>query len=154
MKPLQITQSPSVLLDIGRLPEKYAYEFQMLIREFLPFARFCTSEEEADLSLRIHDQQVLLSREGEQKIQLLSDGTPSLTGDPYKNRIKKAIYELLSELTGTRLPWGILTGVRPTKIAYAALDKGSSQEEIVHDLVQDFCLQEDKARCSRRQISL
>ena len=35
-----------------------------------------------------------------------------------------ALYEALSELTGRRLPWGILTGVRPTKIARTWLEKG------------------------------
>lgn len=32
-----------------------------------------------------------------------------------KNHIKRQIYSFLSEQTGKRPPWGILTGVRPVK---------------------------------------
>ena len=34
-----------------------------------------------------------------------------------KTRIKRALYELLSEFTGEQLPWGTLTGIRPVKLA-------------------------------------
>lgn len=39
----------------------------------------------------------------------------------YKNRLLKALYRVLSEETGRRLPWGILTGVRPTKLLFERL---------------------------------
>ena len=35
----------------------------------------------------------------------------------FRNQLKLASYKLLSQLTGRALPWGDLTGVRPTKIA-------------------------------------
>ncbi|MCR5225965.1 MAG: coproporphyrinogen dehydrogenase HemZ [Eubacterium sp.] len=49
----------------------------------------------------------------------------------YRNKLKLAIYRLLSEYTKRELPWGSLTGMRPTKIASQALAKGKSKEEIV-----------------------
>ena len=33
-----------------------------------------------------------------------------------KNQLKQGLYQLLSALTGKKLPWGTLTGIRPTKI--------------------------------------
>ncbi len=33
-----------------------------------------------------------------------------------KTKIKKSIYECLSQITGITLPWGLLTGIRPAKI--------------------------------------
>ncbi|MBO4845030.1 MAG: coproporphyrinogen dehydrogenase HemZ [Lachnospiraceae bacterium] len=48
----------------------------------------------------------------------------------YKNNLKKALYESLSEYTGRKLPWGTLTGIRPTKIAVTQLEKGISDDEV------------------------
>lgn len=43
----------------------------------------------------------------------------------YAKRFAKiAVYEALKELTGRSMPWGALTGIRPTKLAYAELAAG------------------------------
>ncbi|MBQ3921630.1 MAG: coproporphyrinogen dehydrogenase HemZ [Firmicutes bacterium] len=49
-----------------------------------------------------------------------------------KNEQKLAMYEFLREKTGKSLDWGILTGVRPTKL-YASL-KESGREELLRTL--------------------
>ena len=41
-----------------------------------------------------------------------------------KNEIKQTLYRLLSAQTGRELPWGTLTGIRPTKIALTKLYDG------------------------------
>ena len=46
-----------------------------------------------------------------------------------KNSLKRTLYRLLSEYTGVELPWGNLTGIRPTKIPMALLEEGKSEEE-------------------------
>lgn len=47
-----------------------------------------------------------------------------------KNRLKRMLYEMLSEDTKKELPWGTLTGIRPTKIPMQFLEEGKSDEEI------------------------
>lgn len=47
-----------------------------------------------------------------------------------KTVIKRALYEILSERTKKTLPWGTLTGIRPTKIALTRLEAGQSEDEI------------------------
>ncbi len=47
-----------------------------------------------------------------------------------RNPLKAALYRMLSEYTGKELPWGSMTGVRPTKIATEWLEKGKREEEI------------------------
>lgn len=47
-----------------------------------------------------------------------------------KNRIKRLLYGLLREKTGKELPWGTLTGIRPTKIAMTKLMEGKTEAEI------------------------
>ena len=46
----------------------------------------------------------------------------------YKSLVKRyaklALYNALSAVTGVTLPWGALTGIRPTRLAYAELEAG------------------------------
>lgn len=51
-------------------------------------------------------------------------GTPE-----YKNAFKRFFYRSLCEETGTTLPWGNLTGIRPTKIAMTMMEQGKSEGE-------------------------
>ena len=39
-----------------------------------------------------------------------------------KRQVKMALYELLKKITGMQPPWGALTGIRPTRLLYEALD--------------------------------
>ena len=47
-----------------------------------------------------------------------------------KNILKMAVYDILSEETGKTLPWGTLTGIRPTKIPLRMVQDGASDQEI------------------------
>ena len=41
-----------------------------------------------------------------------------------KRFAKLALYEVLSAVYGKKMPWGSLTGIRPTKLAYAEREAG------------------------------
>ena len=43
---------------------------------------------------------------------------------------KLRLYEILSEKYGERMPWGALTGIRPTKLAYTELEQGKDFTEL------------------------
>ncbi len=62
-----------------------------------------------------------------------------------KNLIKKVIYTLLSEIHGKSMPWGILTGIRPTKIVQELLDEGICEADICSVLTQKYMMSEQKA---------
>ena len=42
-----------------------------------------------------------------------------------KNELKQLLYRVLSAYTGKELPWGTLTGIRPTKIAMQFLEENA-----------------------------
>ena len=46
-----------------------------------------------------------------------------------RNPIKAMLYNMLSDYTGKKLPWGTLTGVRPTKIATEYIENGRRDQE-------------------------
>ncbi len=65
-----------------------------------------------------------------------------------KNSLKRTLYQLLSEYTGVELPWGNLTGIRPTKIPMALLEEGKSEEEIAHYMKETYFASDEKIKLS------
>ena len=62
-----------------------------------------------------------------------------------RNAQKRALYAFLSEKTGKQLDWGILTGVRPLKLFYAALKDLGSPDEAERYLRETYLLSKEKA---------
>ena len=48
-----------------------------------------------------------------------------------KNSFKLALYDTMCKITGRTLPWGNLTGVRPTKIAMTRIKNGEDDARIL-----------------------
>ena len=61
-----------------------------------------------------------------------------------KNRLKQAMYRVLTAYTGNTLPWGSLTGIRPTKIPMAFLEEGCSREWIRGYMQDTYYASEEK----------
>ncbi|MBP3196832.1 MAG: coproporphyrinogen dehydrogenase HemZ [Butyrivibrio sp.] len=64
--------------------------------------------------------------------------------DKSKNELKKTIYQELSKKTGKTLPWGDLTGIRPTRIAMNLLDEGKSPEEVFEYMKNTYLVSDEK----------
>ncbi len=64
----------------------------------------------------------------------------------YKNGFKRFFYLTLCQETGRTLPWGNLTGIRPTKIAMTMMEQGKSGEEIAAYLREVHQVSEEKIK--------
>lgn len=64
-----------------------------------------------------------------------------------KNCLKQGLYSLLSDITGKKLPWGTLTGIRPTKLAYQMLEE-KTEPEILNHYKEVYLSSEEKAKLS------
>lgn len=62
----------------------------------------------------------------------------------YKNEFKIKLYEQLSKETGKTLPWGTLTGIRPTKLPMEMIQQGKSDEEIRAKLKSTYLVSDEK----------
>lgn len=67
-------------------------------------------------------------------------------GSDYKNAFKRFLYTSLREETGISLPWGNLTGIRPTKIAMTMMEQGRSDEEIAAFLQDEHLVSPEKTK--------
>lgn len=100
-------------------PPEWRYELEVLLREHWPFAVIASEKTEGIRGLEIDPRTV-----------------------PDKNAAKRLLYRTL-EMT---VPWGILTGVRPSKVAYDHLARSTEPAEVVRLLEEEYLLREDKAR--------
>lgn len=67
----------------------------------------------------------------------VSELTGGLVNDRVLQRlIKQSFYKATLQLTGTPLPWGMLTGIRPAKLASRALESGMNLEQ-THTLFRE-----------------
>ena len=125
------------------------------------FAIVIPEDEKSALALDPGGRQLLTAR-----IEDITGGDfDNYIGERSKNEAKVCLYTLLSELGKagietedpdaaealsrkealSGLPWGILTGVRPSKVVYAYLEQGLREDEISPILQRFYCLRRDKA---------
>lgn len=64
----------------------------------------------------------------------------------YKNDLKKLIYRGLSEITHKELPWGTLTGIRPTKIPMTFFEEGKGEKEILAFMQENYLISGEKGK--------
>ena len=64
-----------------------------------------------------------------------------------KRHFKNQLYEILSAKTKKSLPWGSLTGVRPTKFARDLVEKGEVKSHLLTEtLVKNYYVSREKAK--------
>ncbi|WP_427339093.1 coproporphyrinogen dehydrogenase HemZ [Caloranaerobacter sp. DY30410] len=63
-----------------------------------------------------------------------------------KTIVKMSIYEAVTKVVEIKAPWGILTGVRPTKVVHELIDKGYNDEFILEILLNNYKMFKEKAK--------
>ena len=130
----------------------YEYDIHSLVKAFYPKAEVNVQVKDAFetdclLKLDVHFTEghvnVTTFNGGETMHVGFCELPDTLTRKEVKDRFKRLIYTALSEHSGRKLPWGTLTGIRPTKIPMAMLEEGASEEEI-HVYMKDtyYCSDE------------
>ena len=63
----------------------------------------------------------------------------------HKRQQKLVLYDALVHSTGQRPPWGALTGIRPTRLVYDAMNDGTSLNDAIKKVRDTFHLTQEKA---------
>lgn len=67
-----------------------------------------------------------------------------------RDPVKTALYRLLARVTKKELPWGTLTGVRPTKLALDGIEHGKTQKDIIDGFRKTYhCTMQKAEICTR-----
>lgn len=120
---------------------EFEYDIYSLIRAFYPGTEikiWYEGEEEPggnyiyDYLMEYSDDSITFAiMEGEHEISRRTTRIPEAEEQKErKNHVKKLVYKSLVSQTKRELPWGNLTGIRPTKIPMHMLEEGKSNVEI------------------------
>ena len=118
---------------------EFEYDIHSLIKAFFPEENVSATaedkkyEEEITLQFQVEYEPQQIKIEWKEKDQESHDRSfPVDFSDrtETKNELKQNFYQILSEITGKKLPWGTLTGIRPTKIPMKFLEEGKTEAEI------------------------
>ncbi|MEL1135103.1 coproporphyrinogen dehydrogenase HemZ [Desulfitobacterium sp. THU1] len=89
------------------------------------------------------------------------DEVKALLAHPYVGKeslrkllLKRGLLALLPQVAGHTPPWGILTGIRPSKILHRLQDAGYTAEESNRSLREVYGVREDKAQLLQKVVSL
>lgn len=133
----------------------FEYDVYSLVKAFYPQAQitmFYEGEEEAEGEYGMF----LLVAYGSQEICLAveRDGTEIFRQQvaveyekdrpETKNVLKRLVYGALCQVTGRTLPWGDLTGIRPTKIPMKLLEEGWKNTEIARYMRETYGVSNEK----------
>ena len=77
-----------------------------------------------------------------ESIDILSSDIRKIT----KLSIKQSIFGALSNISSVKVPWGVLTGIRPTKIVHDLINKQIESKDISQILLTQYKLSEEKAK--------
>lgn len=147
------------LLSVTVNKEGYEYDIHSLVKAFYPaqdvkvFAgegeKESSSEGLPDLDICFREKAVLISViDGEKKEPsfecLKIEVSEDMPRPEVKNRLKQLIYTALSKYTGRELPWGTLTGIRPTKIPMSMLEEGISKPDIMEYMKNTYYISDEK----------
>lgn len=64
----------------------------------------------------------------------------------FKRSLKRRLFEILVNYTGKTIPWGIMTGIRPTKLVNEFLDEAKDKDTIISILNKDYFVTDKKAK--------
>lgn len=136
--------------------EAYTYNVYHIIKAFFPSEEITVkTEEEAShyVAVRLTDSRSIVIGEAKvieaaahNRIEAACLRENEEGGRKYW--IDICLYLELEKLTGQALAWGILTGVRPTKIAMQRLEEGWDAERFVPWFQQEFRVSREKAELS------
>ena len=158
------------MIEVTLNKPEFEYDIHSLIKAFFPAEYVGVSaekkqyEEPVTAKMHIEYGEDAIQIRWRQKVQIpeaseladTDDGTWVTREFPVnfadradtKNRLKQNLYELLSDETGKKLPWGTLTGIRPTKIPMKFLEEGKSREEIRSYMKETYFTSDEKIELS------
>lgn len=154
------------MITVKLTKDEYEYDIYILIKAFYPeeqilINKISESTEEPFLDIDISLSTDFIHVLCNQKSALLYDKKEeaiSANEKDYKNQVKRSIYNLLSYISDRTLPWGILTGVRPTKLALEPLEHGVEEEVIKERFSKEYLCSNEKTELSlnvaKRELEL
>lgn len=129
--------------------DMFSYEILALVKAFFPEESHVlgkAEEEDNYISLDFTENEVTVTvKRGEECQKTVKGDIDRSERRLFKDGVKKAVYYALSKVNPITLPWGTLTGVRPTKLFMELEEQGRTKEEIFDVMQHRYLVSEEKA---------
>lgn len=148
---------------------EFDYDIRSLIQAFYHGQKIITAKEGTDFTVLVEykENEVTIAVEKGQNI-ILSKSAKIVEGQKTafcqeekkvnRNETKKLLYAVLSEYTKQQLPWGTMTGVRPTKVGVERLEQGLTSAELEKYYTDHYLVSPQKAKIctkvAKREIEI
>lgn len=145
------------MIEVKLNKPEFEYDIHSLIKAFFPAEYVGVSAEEKQYDEAVtfrmdvcygEDTIAMTWSDTTHEIETVSVAVDFSDRAETKNRLKQTIYQLLARVTGKELPWGNLTGIRPTKIPMKLLEEGRSEEEISSYMKRTYFASDEKITLS------
>lgn len=117
-------------------PEELGYHAYHIVSLYHPYDDIRMVDEDSDIDISISSD----------RLRILFFGAEHLYGYGEKDDLRRALFTLLKERTGQELPWGILVGVRPSKVARKLLDGKMTSDQATEEISTRYLATAEKAR--------
>lgn len=139
--------------------QDFEYDVHSLIRAFYPGVDVHIFYEESVIEEPFEKKFWIFYEEEKIKIFIFDGNGTKLMQDQVeveyyadrketKNHLKRLLYCMISQMKGETLPWGTLTGIRPTKIPMAMLEQGKKNIEIAQYMRDTYYTSKEKTALS------
>lgn len=140
-----------ILIDVNR--QEYDNDTRNLIKAFYPKEDISNKNEE-DYLMKVKVNQegnvCKIDIEDAEGKDIYNTAITITTSDRkiIRTDFKLALYDGLSDITGKTLPWGTLTGVRPTKIPLTMIEEGKKDDDIIKHMKDAYKCSDEKTKLS------
>ncbi len=119
---------------------------------------FCLKEDRFSASLKLFGKELFVEDDFSETPDMCYRNSGLPDRRMYRNHLHRALYNILKEATGKTLPWGTLTGVRPTKQVFEMQRQSYSDDSIISYFENEYCCSKKKAdlaiRVSKKEREL
>ena len=127
------------MIKIEAKEERYLYNAYHMIKAFYAskeVEQCCKKNQKEDLKLTETD--------GTSQIFTIDTDHTHCVND-IRRELDRKVYQYLVHRTGKELAWGMLTGVRPAKLATKAVEQGVEKTEFIKQFREEYLVSAEKA---------
>lgn len=135
------------MINVYTDEDRFEYDIYSLFKAFFPAEDVSVGINASgeDYSINFEANRIVFCHMGQKNEAQVPSHSDNLT---IKNAVKSVIYDALSKDLNITLPWGNLTGIRPTKIPMKLIEDGVSDSEILKVMKEVYSVSDEKALLS------
>lgn len=142
------------MLEVYCNKPNFEYDIHSLVKAFYPKedVKVLVSEEicEAPILVELLENEIRVTAKNGENNKKENVYTKELIDKEdriqTKNLLKQLLYQVLEQETNSSLPWGNLTGIRPTKIPMTLLENGKTEQEILSFMKETYLVSDEKGK--------